>query len=244
MSVLTAWLGVIAYAFQIYFDFSGYSDMAIGLGRMFGFEFEKNFNYPYISRSITEFWRRWHISLSTWFKEYVYIPLGGNRLGKRRMYINLFIVWTLTGVWHGAGMNFVFWGIYYALILIFEKGFLMKYLEKIPGIIRNIYTMILVFIGWVLFASSNFTQALSYIGAMFGISNGGFSDDFFIYNLSSYKVLLVVSLFAATPLPKKLWEKISKGRVSYTFVAVAVALILCVAYLIDSSYNPFLYFRF
>ncbi len=244
MSVLTAWLGVIAYAFQIYFDFSGYSDMAIGLGKMFGFEFEKNFNYPYISRSITEFWRRWHISLSTWFKEYVYIPLGGNRLGKRRMYINLFIVWTLTGVWHGAGMNFVFWGVYYALILIFEKGFLMKYLEKIPGIIRNIYTMILVLIGWVLFASSNFTQALSYIGAMFGISNGGFSDDFFIYNLSSYKVLLVVSLIAATPLPKKLWEKISKGRVSYTFVAVAVALILCVAYLIDSSYNPFLYFRF
>lgn len=244
MSVLTAWLGVIAYAFQIYFDFSGYSDMAIGLGKMFGFEFEKNFNYPYISRSITEFWRRWHISLSTWFKEYVYIPLGGNRLGKRRMYINLFIVWTLTGVWHGAGMNFVFWGIYYALILIFEKGFLMKYLEKIPGIIRNIYTMILVLIGWVLFASSNFTQALSYIGAMFGIGKDGFSDDFFIYNLSSYKVLLVVSLIAATPLPKKLWEKISKGRVSYTFVMVAVALILCVAYLIDSSYNPFLYFRF
>ena len=244
ISVLTAWLGVVAYAFQIYFDFSGYSDMAIGLGRMFGFEFEKNFNYPYISRSITEFWRRWHISLSTWFKEYVYIPLGGNRLGKKRMYLNLFIVWTLTGVWHGAGMNFVFWGVYYALILIFEKGFLMKYLEKIPGIIRNAYTMMLVLIGWVLFASANFTQAMSYIGAMFGRNAAGFSDDFFIYNLSSYKVLLIVSLLSATPLPKKIWEKISKHRISYTFVAVIISLILCVAYLIDSSYNPFLYFRF
>ena len=244
LSVMSAWLGIIAYAFQIYFDFSGYSDMAIGLGRMFGFEFEINFNYPYISKSITEFWRRWHISLSTWFKEYVYIPLGGNRVGKKRLYINLFVVWVLTGIWHGAGMNFVAWGVYYAIILIVEKGFLMKYLEKIPTFIRNIYAMLLVLIGWVLFASADLTSAINYIKAMFGGNGTGFFDAFFVYNLTSYKVLLIAAVIAMLPLPKKIWEKHAGGKIIYTLVAVAVALFICTAYLIDSSYNPFLYFRF
>ncbi len=244
LSVLSAWLGIVAYAFQIYFDFSGYSDMAIGLGRMFGFQFEKNFNYPYISKSITEFWRRWHISLSTWFREYVYIPLGGNRVSKKRLFLNLLIVWGLTGIWHGAGMNFLMWGIYYALILIFEKGFFMKYLEKIPGFLRNIYTMVLVLIGWVLFASSNMSGAVSYISAMFGGNGAGFIDDSFIYNISSYKVLLIVSLIAMMPWPKKIWDKHVKGKMIYTLIGIAIVMIICVAYLVDSSYNPFLYFRF
>ncbi len=244
MSVLSAWLGVIAYAFQIYFDFSGYSDMAIGLGRMFGFEFEINFNYPYISKSITEFWRRWHISLSTWFKEYVYIPLGGNRLGKKRMYINLFVVWVLTGIWHGAGMNFVAWGVYYALLLILEKGFLMKYLEKVPNILRSIYAMVLVLIGWVLFASPTLTDACLYIKAMFGGNGTGFFDGAFLYNISSYKVLLLAGVVAMLPYPKKLWDKFCKDRIVLTQVLVILVLFICTAYLIDSSYNPFLYFRF
>ncbi len=244
LSVMNAWLGIIAYAFQIYFDFSGYSDMAIGLGRMFGFQFEINFNYPYISRSITEFWRRWHISLSTWFKEYVYIPLGGNRVGKKRLYINLFIVWVLTGIWHGAGMNFVAWGVYYAIILIVEKGFLMKYLEKTPKFLRNIYAMLLVLIGWVLFASADLTSAIYYIKAMFGGNGTGMIDSFFIYNLSSYKVLLVIAAIAAIPLPKKLWQKHFSHKIAYTLIAVVIAIFICTAYLVDSSYNPFLYFRF
>ncbi len=244
LTVMSAWLGIIAYAFQIYFDFSGYSDMAIGLGRMFGFEFEINFNYPYISRSITEFWRRWHISLSTWFKEYVYIPLGGNRVGKKKHYLNLFIVWVLTGIWHGAGMNFVAWGIYYAVILIVEKAFLMKYLEKTPKIFRNIYAMILVLIGWVLFASNDLLSAVNYLKAMLGGNGTGFLDSLFIYNLSSYKVLLLTAFIAAIPLPKKLWQKHFSHKIGYTLAAVVIVIFICTAYLVDSSYNPFLYFRF
>ncbi len=244
LSVLSAWLGVIAYAFQIYFDFSGYSDMAIGLGRMFGFEFEKNFDYPYISRSITEFWRRWHISLSTWFKEYVYIPLGGNRVSSKRNYLNLLIVWTLTGIWHGAGMNFLIWGLYYALILIAEKRFLLKILDRIPGFFKNIYSLILVLIGWVFFASPTMSDAASYIKVMFGFGASSVIDNVFIYNIFSYMTILIVAFIGMLPYPKRIWEKHFGEKISYTMAVVAVVLVICVAYLIDSSYNPFLYFRF
>lgn len=244
MSVLGAWLGIIAYALQIYFDFSGYSDMAIGLGRMFGFEFEKNFDYPYISKSITEFWHRWHISLSTWFKEYVYIPLGGNRKGKARTYLNLLIVWTLTGIWHGAGMNFVVWGLYYAVILILEKSILYKALEKVPTAIRMIYSFVLVLIGWVLFASSDINSAISYLKVMLSIGENPITDGMFIYNLKSYAVLLAVGIAASFPQFKKLWYKYTNGKNSVALIAVLIGLLLCMAYLIDSSYNPFLYFRF
>ncbi|MBO5733480.1 MAG: MBOAT family protein [Clostridia bacterium] len=244
ISVLASWLGIIAYALQIYFDFSGYSDMAIGLGRMFGFEFEKNFDYPYISKSITEFWRRWHISLSTWFKEYVYIPLGGNRVGKVRLYLNLLIVWTLTGVWHGAGINFMAWGVYYAIILIVEKGFLHKILDKIPSIFRVIYSLFLVLIGWVFFASVDMGSAVEYLKTMFGMGNVAIIDSTFMYNITSYAVLLVVAIVAMLPYPRMLWNKYLSEKKAVSFIAVLIAVVLCTAYMVASSYNPFLYFRF
>ncbi len=244
MSVLSSWLGIVAFALQIYFDFSGYSDMAIGLGRMFGFEFLINFDYPYISKSITEFWRRWHISLSTWFKEYVYIPLGGNRVSKGRLYLNLLIVWTLTGVWHGAGVNFVVWGLYYAIILILEKSFLNKILEKLPSVIRVLYSFVLVLVGWVFFASSDMSSALDYLKVMLGIGANNAVDGAFMYNLRSYGVLLIAGIIAMLPYPKKLWEKYSGKKNVPALIAVIIALIVCTAYLVSSSYNPFLYFRF
>jgi len=244
MTVLLSWLGIIAYALQIYFDFSGYSDMAIGLGRMFGFEFEMNFNYPYISKSITDFWRRWHISLSTWFKEYVYIPLGGNRVSKSRNYLNLLIVWTLTGIWHGAGMNFVAWGLYYAIVLILEKSFLNKILDKLPNAVRMIYSWLLVLVGWVLFASSTMTEAMEYLGVMFGLSGVAFSDTVFFYYLYSYGVLLCVSLVAMLPYPRKIWKKHFGEKNFMALILVILAVFVSTAYLVDSSYNPFLYFRF
>jgi len=244
MSVLGSWLGVVAYALQIYFDFSGYSDMAIGLGKMFGFEFEKNFDYPYVSKSITEFWHRWHISLSTWFKEYVYIPLGGNRKGKVRTYLNLLVVWTLTGIWHGAGMNFVAWGLYYAIILILEKSILYKALEKMPSVIRMIYSFVLVLVGWVLFASNDMQSAMSYLKVMFAIGENPVADGMFMYNLRSYALLLVIGIFASFPYPKKLWNKYTENKNAVLLIAVMVVLLICTAYLIDSSYNPFFYFRF
>ncbi len=244
MSVLSAWLGIVAYSLQIYFDFSGYSDMAIGLGRMFGFEFEKNFEYPYISKSITEFWRRWHISLSTWFKEYVYIPLGGNRVSRLRMYLNLLIVWTLTGIWHGAGVNFLVWGIYYAVILIMEKSFLLKILEKLPSFIRILYSLLLIIIGWVFFASPDMGYALEYIKAMVGANGVPVTDFAFLYNIRSYGSLIIIAIIAMLPYPKKIWDKYCSEKTMLSLVLVILAVVLCTAYLLDSSYNPFLYFRF
>lgn len=244
MSVLTSWLGIIAYALQIYFDFSGYSDMAIGLGRMFGFEFEKNFDYPYISNSITDFWRRWHISLSTWFKEYVYIPLGGNRVSKGRNYLNLLIVWTLTGVWHGAGMNFVAWGLYYAVVLIAEKSFLNKILKKLPSAVGVVYSWVLVLVGWVFFASPTMGSAVEYLKVMFGATGAKICDTIFYYNISAYAVLLVISVLAMLPYPKKIWNRHFGNKYLIPFIAVFIAVVVCTAYLVDSSYNPFLYFRF
>lgn len=262
LPVLTAWIGILAYTFQIYFDFSGYSDMAIGLGRMFGFHFLENFNYPYLSKSITEFWRRWHISLSTWFKEYVYIPLGGNRRGKWKQLRNISIVWLLTGLWHGASWNFVAWGAYFGILLILEKLFLLKILDKLPNALGHLYTMFLVIISWALFAFGNFTDAFAYIQAMFGVHGNALYDTQSLYLLTSNAILFAILIFGSTDLPKRLVEKLAaKSRsisaagalqveqggtllfVGQQIVLVGV-LLLSIAYMVDASYNPFLYFRF
>jgi alginate O-acetyltransferase complex protein AlgI len=245
VSVLTAWLGIIAYTFQIYFDFSGYSDMAIGLGKMFGFDFLENFNYPYVSRSITEFWRRWHMSLGTWFREYVYIPLGGNRKGMARMYFNTFVVWMATGLWHGASWNFVLWGLYYGILLVIEKTFLLKLLDKLPGFISNVYTMFLVIIGWALFAMEDLNRCLSYIGLMFGQGATALYDQQGLYLLLSNLPILIVLIIASTPWPRLLFRKMTDKRLYILRPVLGIVLFLvCTAYLVDSTYNPFLYFRF
>ena len=240
-----AWLGIVAYTFQIYFDFSGYSDMAIGLGHMLGFDFLENFNYPYISKSITEFWRRWHISLSSWFRDYVYIPLGGNRKGLARQFINIFIVWSLTGIWHGASWNFLLWGIYYALLLMLEKAFLLRWLERAPSIIAHAYTMLLVIIGWTLFAIDDFSHLREYLGVMFSIGSAGFASDQVLYYLRDYGVMLVILIFASLPVGKKLYDKTpERVRIIAVPVCIVLVLALATAYLVDSTYNPVLYFRF
>ncbi len=247
LSVLTAWLGAIAYTMQIYFDFSGYSDMAIGLGKMFGFEFMENFNYPYISKSVTEFWRRWHISLSTWFKEYVYIPLGGNRHGVLKQCRNLLIVWALTGLWHGANYNFIVWGLYYGVLLMFEKFIFKKALDKLPSIIRRIYTMIIVIIGWIFFAAPNLGWAIDYIKVLFLGGGNSFIDSNFLYYLSNNFMLLIILFIASTPLLNKVFVKIKNmDNILYVISIIIEILIFIVviSYLLNASYNPFLYFRF
>ena len=243
MSVLGAWLGALAFTFQIYFDFSGYSDMAIGLGRMLGFEFKINFNYPYISQTITDFWRRWHISLSTWFKEYLYIPLGGNRVSRFRWVINLMIVWAATGIWHGASWNFLLWGVYYGVLLVLEKLFLGKVLDRLPRVIRHIYALVIIIVGWVLFAVED-ASCVTYIGAMFG-ANGISHLPSDIYYLKNFLPMLIIMVFASTPLITKLYSRMSeKLRSVCTVVLIIAGLILCTSYLVDATYNPFLYFRF
>ena len=234
MSVLTAWLGMIAYAFQIYFDFSGYSDMAIGMGKMMGFTFPENFHYPYYADSVSNFWNRWHISLGSWFKQYVYIPLGGNRVSRKRLVINLLIVWSLTGIWHGAGINFLLWGLWFALFLIIEKLWLNPVLTVIPMYIRRWYTGMVVLIGWVFFSIEDFTGILKYLLAMFGFWKNGFIDSQFGYYMSNYGILLVIAALGSIPLGGRLYKK------EY---GIAL-LIFCIAYIVASSYNPFLYFRF
>ncbi len=240
---VVAWMGICAYSLQIYFDFSGYSDMARGLGRMFGFEFLENFNYPYISKNITEFWRRWHISLSTWFKEYVYIPLGGNRKGIARQIINILVVWSLTGLWHGASWNFVLWGMYYGFILILEKTFMLKVLKKLPAAVGHIYSIFLVMLGWVLF----FFEDVSSLGAFFvklftpvASTNAGNTI------MIAYLPILIIGIFASTPILKNFFVKRKESAlVRYGQIAVCVVLmLLCVASLANQSYNPFIYFRF
>ena len=248
IAVMTAWLGAFAYMFQIYFDFSGYSDMAIGLGKMFGFEFNMNFNYPYVSKSITEFWRRWHISLSSWFRDYVYIPLGGNRVSKIKHIRNLLIVWFLTGLWHGAAWNFVAWGLYYGVILIIEKYLLSPVLDRLPDVVRHIYSIVLVVIGWVLFFSSSFGQAADYIRVMFGAGAHGFADRESMYLLTSNLILWLILIFGSTPLVHFRYEHMLRTKKWNTTIinsVVYVALfIVCIAYLVTEIYNPFLYFRF
>ena len=243
LTVLGGWLGLIAYAFQIYFDFSGYSDMAIGLGRMFGFEFIENFNYPYISRSVVEFWKRWHISLTNWFREYVYFPLGGNRCSRAKWVRNILIVWVLTGIWHGAGWNFLLWGLYYALWMLAERLFLGKWLERLPAAVRHVYTLIVVLVGWGLFAIENMGQLGAYLKVCFG--GGALWDAFTLYELTSYLPLLVILCVAATPALRKLFFRLpEKVQDVLTPILVMVSLVLCTASLVDASYNPFLYFRF
>ena len=248
MSVGSFWLGILAYTFQIYFDFSGYSDMAIGMGLMFGFHFDENFNYPYMAKSITEFWRRWHISLSTWFKEYVYIPLGGNRAGIVKQIRNIIIVWMLTGFWHGASWNFVAWGLYYGAILILEKIFLLKWIEKTPKFVRHIYTMLLVIIGWVLFSFDSFKKGAEFIAGMFGLGGYEVINSEFVYLFLNNLVLLIILVLASTDFPKKCIEKFAAMKnMAGKFVNIAVLEIIlgiCVAYLVAATYNPFLYFRF
>lgn len=247
LSVVTAWIGCLAYTMQIYYDFSGYSDMAIGLGKMFGFEFMKNFDYPYISKSVTEFWRRWHISLGSWFREYVYIPLGGNRVSLPKCIRNIFVVWILTGFWHGAAWNFIVWGLYYGILLFLEKYALKNVLERLPGFIKHLYTMILVMIGWVFFFSSSLGNAFSYIGAMFGMQGRAFVDGTARYYMTSSIVLLLFAIGCATPRAYRYFRKFSfskKGRVGISVAAYGVILLLSTAYLVNATYNPFLYFRF
>lgn len=247
VSALMAWTGAIAYTFQIYFDFSGYSDMAIGLGRMFGFKFPENFRYPYQSVSITDFWRRWHITLSTWFKEYLYIPLGGNRRGLARQALNLLIVWSLTGFWHGAGWNFVLWGLYYFVILFIEKLFLLKALDKLPKFFRHVYALVLIIIGWVIFASDDVSVLLPYLGSMFGANGAIGGMD--VYTLLTKAVLLIICCIASTELPKKLFLSAAGAmneKAAFTLKSVLMIALLAMSMilLIGDSYNPFLYFRF
>ena len=248
IAVMTVWLGAFAYMFQIYFDFSGYSDMAIGLGKMFGFEFNMNFNYPYVSKSITEFWRRWHISLSSWFRDYVYIPLGGNRVSKIKHIRNLLIVWFLTGLWHGAAWNFVAWGLYYGVLLIIEKYLLSPVLDRLPDVVRHIYSIVLVVIGWVLFFSSSFGQAADYIRVMFGAGAHGFADRESMYLLTSNLILWLILIFGSTPLVHFRYEHMLRSKKWNTTiinsVVYAALFIVCIAYLVTETYNPFLYFRF
>jgi len=244
LTVLGAWLGILAFTLQIYFDFSGYSDMAIGLGRMLGFEFLENFNYPYISKSVTEFWRRWHISLGTWFRDYVYIPLGGNRCGLGRQFLNILIVWALTGFWHGASWTFLCWGLYYAVFLMLEKAFLLKALKKIP-VVATVYALLVAVCGWVLFDLPTLGQATHYYATMFGINGAVFAGAADLFYLKSYAVTFAVSVIAALPVGKFLFGKLSEKiqRIAAPVLVLAV-LILSTAYLVDATYNPFLYFRF
>ena len=238
-----AWMGLAAYAFQIYFDFSGYSDMAIGLGRMFGFEFLENFDYPYISRSVVEFWKRWHISLTTWFREYVYFPLGGNRVPKWKWIRNILIVWTLTGIWHGAGWNFLLWGLYYGAWMLAERLFLGKRLGKLPGAVRHVYTMAVVLIGWALFAVEDMGRLGAYFSSLFG--GGGWFSPVDGYRLRTYLPTLVILAAGSTPLLNRLWSRLGeRGRSVLAPLLTLGALILCTASLVDAGYNPFLYFRF
>lgn len=241
--IIGAWIGALAYTMQIYFDFSGYSDMAVGLGRMFGFEFMRNFDYPYISKSITEFWRRWHISLSQWFRDYVYIPLGGNRCKIPRQVFNLFAVWFLTGFWHGANVNFILWGIYYFILLALEKFVFGKYLERLPKIFKHIYSMFFVMLGWMLFYFEDFGELFAYIGHMFYGKAAG-SDAMSI--IISYLPLILVSIAACAPFGKSLYCKFKTKKffAGLEFVFLAAVMLLSAASLAANSYNPFLYFRF
>lgn len=250
VSVLSAWLGCAAYTFQIYYDFSGYSDMAVGLGKMFGFEFKRNFFYPYVSKSITEFWRRWHISLGTWFREYVYIPLGGNRVSTKKHVRNIMVVWMLTGLWHGAAWNFVIWGLYYGVLLLLEKYVLANALEKLPVIVSHIYCLALVMAGWVFFFSPTLGAAVNYLKLMAGIGGHGFVDKQGLYILVSNGWMWLILALGSTPVVHVNYESFisyggqMKTRAMMNCVVYAVMFLLCVAYLVTESYNPFLYFRF
>ena len=248
MTTLSAWFGILAFMFQIYFDFSGYSDMAIGLMAIFGFEIPENFDHPYESKSITEFWRRWHISLGSWFKEYVYIPLGGSKKGMGRTFFNIFVVWFLTGLWHGASVNFVLWGLYFCFFLIMEKTWLLKALQKLPRAVSHIYALLVIYFGWLLFAWEDIHGHRVYLKAMAGIGSGGLISRESLYLLVSNIGLLFMMVVGCTSLPNRLITKCMKkdGIVTSLCMSIYVAgiLLLSIAYLVNGTYNPFLYFRF
>lgn len=249
-SVLFYWIFAISYMLQVYFDFSAYSDMAIGLGKMFGFTFLENFNYPFISKSITEFWRRWHISLSSWFKDYVYIPLGGSRKGTLKLVRNILIVWFLTGIWHGAAYNFIIWGLFIGVFLVIEKLWLSKYISKLPKVLRNIYVLFIIMISFIMFNAGSINEAFFNIKGLFGLNKEVFINNYTIYYLKSYLIVLIIAIFGATPLFKNIIEKLKKSKCLNKIINIlepiflVILLLLVTAYLIDSSYNPFLYFRF
>ena len=245
LSIASAWLGIIAYTFQIYFDFSAYSDMAIGMGKMLGFNYLENFNYPYISKSVTEFWRRWHISLSSWFKHYVYIPLGGSKCSRIKHIRNILIVWCLTGIWHGASYNFMLWGLYYGIILIIEKFFLKGFLSKLPNTLKHIYTMLVVIIGWLIFASTDLSMFSVYFSNMFNIFKYPFIDETFIFYFKSYFIIIVISTLLSMPIYQNIKKKLnSRGWMIISLILYLVFFFITVSYLVSDSYNPFLYFRF
>lgn len=247
-SVVFFWVYAIGYTLQIYFDFSGYSDMAIGLGKILGFDFQENFNYPYVSKSITEFWRRWHMSLGNWFRDYVYIPLGGNRVPKARWYFNIFVVWSLTGLWHGAALNFLIWGLMFAVLLVVEKHWLLEKLNR-GRVWNHVYVMLLVMISFVIFNAADMAEAFSYIGGMFGVGVPFMSAET-VYFLKSYGVILIISIVGTTPAVKKLLQQLTKTAVGEKMMPILQPcmliglLLLITAYLVDGSFNPFLYFRF
>lgn len=248
ISVTSAWLGIIAFTLQIYFDFSGYSDMAIGVAKMFGFELIENFKYPYMSNSVSEFWRRWHISLGRWFKDYIYIPLGGNRVNVVKQVRNLFIVWFITGLWHGASWNFIFWGLYFGIFVLLEKLFLSKILNKIPKIISNIYTMLIVMIGWVIFDNDKLSSAIKYIKLMFGAGNNMFLDNTARYYLYTNAFLVILAVICATPIIGKINKK-AKNKDNLLIHTINIILYMSIlflstAYLVNKSFSPFLYFKF
>lgn len=246
-TILMSWICAISFTLRIYFDFSGYSDMAIGLGKMFGFDFLENFNYPYISKSITEFWRRWHISLSTWFRDYVYIPLGGNRDGRLKTIRNILIVWILTGLWHGAAWNYLIWGIYYFVLLMAEKLWLTKKLEKLPVVISRIYALFFINLGWVIFAYEDLAKLGNTLLNMFGLNGLKFTSDLTIFNIISYGLFFVAAFMASTPLPKKIWKRLSlKSKITDVAEVIILLgiLVLSTAFLASDAFNPFLYFRF
>ena len=249
-SVLFMWAYIIAYAIHIYFDFSGYSDMAIGLGRIFGFHFPENFNYPYISKSITEFWRRWHMTLGSWFRDYVYIPLGGNRVSKLKWIRNIFVVWFLTGFWHGAGWNFIVWGLMFGILLLIEKIFLSKILDKIPSIFSRMYVIFFILLSWVIFDATSLTEGISRIGTLFGANNVELTNADTLYYIRSYAGVIILGIIGSTPLLKNLILKIKSNKIGKQIInilepmAQVSLLVLTTAYLIDGSFNPFLYFRF
>lgn len=254
MSTSLAWIGIIAYSLQIYFDFSGYSDMAIGLGKMFGFDFLENFNYPYISRSVTEFWRRWHISLGTWFRDYIYIPLGGNRKGPYRTYFNLLVVWMATGIWHGASWTFLMWGLYYCFFIMMEKAFFGRILERVPMLFQHIYAVVVILIGWVFFRSETFSYAFSYIKTMFGVNGIGAWDPNALFYFTQYGIVMVISLVGSIPILRKIveWSEhkaVAPDKLRYvqgTFLTgfYIIVLLLAVVCMVSNTFNPFIYFRF
>ena len=243
-SVLFFWLYAAANMLHIYFDFSGYSDMAIGLGKLFGFDFPENFNYPYISRSITEFWRRWHISLGSWFRDYVYIPMGGNRVSRPRWLLNILVVWLLTGFWHGAAWNFIVWGLFFAVFLILEKLWLQNWLEKAP-VLRRVYVLFIVMLSFIIFSADDMGQALSSLTSLFGAGGLPLLSAEFLYTLKSYALLLIIAVIGATPLPARLFRRLGDRLQNWLEIpALLLILALSTAYLVDGSFNPFLYFRF